>query len=129
MKALLYRDMQLYKKPKYASVWPIVALTAIIMEIWLGWMYEVGGGDVMTIAMKQAMVGSVLCAMFFESIYANANLLVEDKHVGIIKILHQSGRGMNFYVLEKIMLALPPNLLFAFVYIAVGNIYEAFLSV
>ena len=126
MKALLYRDMQLYKKPKYASVWPIVALTAIIMEIWLGWMYEVGGGDVMTIAMKQAMVGSVLCAMFFESIYANANLLVEDKHVGIIKILHQSGRGMNYYLLEKIMLALPPNLLFAFVYIAVGICMKLF---
>lgn len=43
MKALLYRDLQLYKKPKYASVWPIVALTAIIMEIWLGGMYEAGG--------------------------------------------------------------------------------------
>lgn len=85
MKALLYRDLQLYKKPKYASVWPIVALTAIIMEIWLGGMYEAGGDDVMTITAKQAMVGSVLCAMFFESIYVNANLLVEDKHVGIIK--------------------------------------------
>lgn len=126
MKALLYRDLQLYKKPKYASFWLVTVFTAIIMEIWLGWMYEVGGGDVMPITAKQAMVGSVLCAMFFESIYANANLLVEDKHVGIIKILHQSGCGMNYYLLEKIMLTLPPNLLFAFVYIAVGIYMKLF---
>ena len=119
MKALLYRDLQLYKKPKYASFWLVTVFTAIIMEIWLGWMYEVGGGDVMTIAAKQAMVGSGLCAMFFVLVILNAYLVVEDKHVGIIKILHQSGRGMNFYVLERIMLTLPPNLLFAFVYIAV----------
>ena len=126
MKALLYRDMQLYTKTKYMICWPIAALTAIIMEIWLGWMYEVGGGDVMTIAAKQAMVGSGLCAMFFVLVILNAYLVVEDKHVGIIKILHQSGRGMNFYVLERIMLTLPPNLLFAFVYIAVGIYMKLF---
>ena len=126
MKALLYRDMQLYTKTKYMICWPIAALTAIIMESWLGWMYEVGGGDVMTIAAKQAMVGSGLCAMFFVLVILNAYLVVEDKHVGIIKILHQSGRGMNFYVLERIMLTLPPNLLFAFVYIAVGIYMKLF---
>ena len=126
MKALLYRDLQLYKKPKYASFWLVTVFTAIIMEIWLGWMYEVGGGDVMTIAAKQAMVGSGLCAMFFVLVILNAYLVVEDKHVGIIKILHQSGRGMNFYVLERIMLTLPPNLLFAFVYIAVGIYMKLF---
>ena len=126
MKAPLYRDLQLYKKPKYASFWLVTVFTAIIMEIWLGWMYEVGGGDVMTIAAKQAMVGSGLCAMFFVLVILNAYLVVEDKHVGIIKILHQSGRGMNFYVLERIMLTLPPNLLFAFVYIAVGIYMKLF---
>lgn len=126
MKALLYRDLQLYTKTKYRICWPIGILVMIIMEIWLGWMYEVGGGDVMTIAAKQALVGSVLCGMFFVLVTLNAYLVVEDKHVGIIKILHQSGRGMNYYVLEKIMLALPPNLLFAFVYIAVGICMKLF---
>lgn len=126
MKALLYRDLQLYKKPKYASVWLITVFTAIIMEIWLGWMYEVGGGDVMPITMKQGLVDSMLCTSFFASVYTNANLLIEDKRVGIIKILHQSGRGMNYYLLEKIVLTLPHNLLFAFVYIAVGIYMKLF---
>ena len=126
MKALLYRDMQLYTKTKYMICWPIAALTAIIMEIWLGWMYEVGGGDVMPITMKQGLVDSMLCTSFFESVYTNANLLIEDKRVGIIKILHQSGRGMNYYLLEKIGFTLPHNLLFAFVYIAVGIYMKLF---
>ena len=126
MKALLYRDMQLYTKTKYMICWPIAALTAIIMEIWLGWMYEVGGGDVMPITMKQGLVDSMLCTSFFESAYTNANLLIEDKRVGIIKILHQSGRGMNYYLLEKIGFTLPHNLLFAFVYIAVGIYMKLF---
>ena len=122
MKALLYRDMQLYTKTKYAICWPISILVMIIMEIWLG----VGGGDVMTIATKQALVGSVLCAMFFVLVTLNAYLVVEDKRVGIIKILHQSGRGMNYYLLEKIVLTLPSNLLFALVYIAVGIYMKLF---
>ena len=126
MKALLYRDLQLYKKPKYASFWLVTVFTAIIMEIWLGWMYEVGGGDVMPITMKQGLVDSMLCTSFFESVYTNANLLIEDKRVGIIKILHQSGRGMNYYLLEKIGFTLPHNLLFAFVYIAVGIYMKLF---
>ena len=50
----------------------------------------------------------------------------EDKRVGIIKILHQSGRGMNYYLLEKIGFTLPHNLLFAFVYIAVGIYMKLF---
>lgn len=126
MKALLYRDMQLYRKPKYASLWLVLAFTGIAMEILLGWMYEVGGGDVMTIGSKQGLVDSALCTLFFVSVYINVFLLMEDRHVGIIKILHQSGRGMNYYLLEKIVLTLPHNLLFAFVYIAVGIYMKLF---
>ena len=126
MTALLYRDMQLYRKPKYASFWLVTAFTAIAMEIWLGWMYEVGGGDVMSIAEKQGLVDSALCSLFFMSVCTNSFLLMEDRRVGIIKILHQSGRGMNYYLLEKIVLTLPHNLLFALVYIAVGIYMKLF---
>lgn len=126
MKALLYRDLQLYKKPKYASFWLVTVFTAIIMEIWLGWMYEVGGGDVMPITAKQGLVDSMLCTSFFASVYTNSFLLIEDRHVGIIKILHQSGRGMNYYLLEKIGFTLPHNLLFVLVYIAVGIYMKLF---